>query len=206
MGTPGNAGWTRYAVGMETRLVLVALVTLALGCGETQGVTDDAGSDAEAVDLGGLDVAVDDAGSDAGPEVDAGWCVSEPCIQRLNYFGECMDNVMTDFPCEAPAGTYDGVCSAAGVCVGTPCECSEGPCCDGCLLLAEDARCNMAPDEGPTICDGQDALWDLHFRLCDGGESDCGDRFETDGQGTGRCPVGTQCDSNAPQGMRCSDL
>ena len=45
---------------MEKRLVLVALVTLALGCGETQGATEDAGSDADVVDLGRLDVAVDE--------------------------------------------------------------------------------------------------------------------------------------------------
>lgn len=129
---------------METRLVLVALVTLALGCGETQGVTGDAGSDAEAVDLGGLDVAVGDAGSDANIEEDAGWCLDSPCIQRLRFDGTCVENVRNDFPCDdEDERTYDDRCSATGVCGGTTCECGPAldPCCDGCHTLAIGTVC-----------------------------------------------------------------
>ena len=121
---------------MEKRLVLVALVTLALGCGETQGVTDDAGSDAEAVDLGGLDVAVDDAGEDAG----AAQCTGMPDLSP------CDDGRV--FTVDACIG---------GVCVGRSCSENQVPraCNTPRLTLTS---CEGVPFEDGTVCDDGDAF------------------------------------------------
>ena len=72
--------------------------------------------------------------------------------------------------------TYDEHCSS-GACVGTACECSSGPCCDGCHFRANTFKCI---DDGHVraTCTGTDVYGGLcsgmntiHYRI--------GDRFCT---------------------------
>lgn len=152
MGTPGNAGWTRYAVGMETRMVLVALALgLALGCGDEQLVVD-AGSDAGVV----LDEGPEDGGEDAGL-VDAG----DPQCDGMPDFTACDDG---------RAWTLDGC--IGGVCVGRVCSDNQVPrnCNTAVLTLTS---CEGVPFEDGTDCDDGDPF--TANTTCTGGACGGGD-------------------------------
>lgn len=182
---------------------MVALAAvLALGCGDEGGA--DAGTDA------GVDVAVADMGGgadggdgDAG-EADAGWCLSTPCMTRLRVGDTCVDQPRTGFSCDAGPGFYDGECISPTECVGTPCECSEGPCCDGCLFVAMGEPCAGQPVPGRNkSCSGATATWDILEYYCDGDSAACGGNNSIVGEGSGTCPEGMVCRPGGAEGMRC---
>jgi hypothetical protein len=81
------------------------------------------------------------------------------------------------------AGTYNDTCNN-GACVGTPCECSSGPCCDGCHFRANTHICEddvaIAGDcDGPydqvtASCGGTPSIiLTMGDRYCSGSSSQC---------------------------------
>lgn len=185
---------------------MVALAAvLALGCGDDQGAPDGGPGDA-GFDVAVADVGLEDVGADAG-EGDAGWCVSTECTTRLRFDDTCMEVPLTDYSCDAGSGFYDGVCNAIDECIGTPCECLEGACCDGCHFLARDEECAGSPSGGPnTFCSGHEAFWEIRERYCDGDSAACGERYSVLSTTSGACPSGTTCNDNGVEGMRCRPL
>lgn len=182
---------------------MVALLLMLSACGTTEGVSGDASADAQQQDADAVDMGGDDAGD--GGAGDAGWCVSSPCTQRLRFDADCVENPKTGFACDAGPGFYDGECNAVDECVGEPCECSDGPCCDGCFFFDVNALCDLPADEGITVCDGSVAQWDLIYRQCDPGGV-CSSRQFVSGTGSSPCPQGTYCDSSSERGMRCRPI
>lgn len=188
---------------------MVALLLMLSACGSQVDVGSDASADAQpqdadAVDVGSADADGDAGGADAGDH-DAGWCVSSPCTQRLRLDADCIENPKTGFACDAGPGFHDGECNAVDQCVGEPCECTAGPCCDGCFFFDVNALCDLPADEGITVCDGAVAQWDLIYRQCDPGGV-CSPRQVVSGTGSSPCPQGTYCDSSSERGMRCRPI
>lgn len=112
----------------------------------------------------------------AEPQCQAATC-TEPggcATASINEGWECNDG---------NAATYADLCTG-GACVGTPCECSSGPCCDGCHIrdtshkCLEDgpvaAECYGAVTQVTVSCSGHTNIrFTVGDRFCDGTSTAC---------------------------------
>lgn len=198
-------------VGMKMIAVLSAFALAA--CGEAQPEPDageeDAGRIAED-DAGPIDL---DAGPDAGP--DAG-CV---CTGATECCDGCMP-INEGATCDSPrpgTGGDTGTC-LGGRCEGAPCECSSGPCCDGCLYRPTDYVCERdriyatrCVPTGITACPGyspsiEESFGNVH---CPGDASTCTGEIEHVRHGGHSCwtmenPIYCVEDSPEPLAAHCA--
>lgn len=164
--------------GMKKGMGLL-LVLFVSACTESPAELDageidvDAGADAgeEPRRDGGHDAGVDDAGPDAGCE-----CSST---------SECCDSchaISEGVTCSSPEpGTGGTSTCAGGRCLGEPCECSDGPCCDGCFFrpathvceseIVYANRCVTESEACPGYFDRLDES--IGNRHCPGDADDC---------------------------------
>jgi len=94
------------------------------------------------------------------PECQRATCSeSSGCVvQAVRSYENCSDD---------DDSTYDDIC-IGGECIGQPCECSSGDCCDGCHVLPVDTRCSENVIDGYS-CGCPDYLYEnIHFYRCDG--------------------------------------
>lgn len=129
-----------------------------------------------------------------------GVCAGTPC--ECDAANECCDGCMflDGSPCDdGNPSTHDDVC-VAGVCVGV-CECSEGPCCDGCGFREADHQCGY---ETRGMCVSQTkSVWDRGDKYCSGESSECDGMVDwnTFGLET-ECPIGWVCPPDRGTGCR----
>lgn len=163
------------------RIVIVAV--LVIGCGEAQPEPDAGRDDAGRVELDGgmLDP---DAGVDAGRDLDAG-DDGGACTCSTN--DRCCDGCMPEnegLDCFTPRpGTGGDATCVAGICEGTPCECTTGPCCEGgCFFRPSTAICDenyiyasRCDGEGTGACPGFTERIERSFgeRHCSGSSAEC---------------------------------
>lgn len=178
-----------YAVGprasegepMRRALIRGVMAVLFCACGTPANSDPDGASDAGAdagsavlEDAGPNRDAGFDAGADAGPACDCGPGASECCdgCLSMNEGGTCTAPI---------PGTGGAATCVAGSCVGETCECSSGPCCDGCFLrpATEVCQADIVYDshcESPSAaCPGYSARISESFgdRYCSGTSSAC---------------------------------
>ena len=111
-----------------------------------------------------------------------GWiCVdTPPCVSRSWDGTECVATLNAGADCnDGDATTHTDLCQSDGACRGTPCECTSGPCCDGCFFRGTDHVCEaMRPalsacSSGAGEC-GQRGIETRHVSVsCSGASASC---------------------------------
>lgn len=164
--------------GRRESVMFLAAVLMA--CGTPAVVEDASDGDADAgppvSDSGrdaGRDAAVD-GGADAGPGCDCNVpsACCDGCLAQ-NEGGACTNPI---------PGTGGEATCADGSCVGQPCACSSGPCCDGCFFRPATYQCatdvlyaSRCVTIGETACPGYTDRISESFgnQFCQGDRPDC---------------------------------
>lgn len=141
-------------------------------------------------------------------------CVSSPpCITRSWNGTSCVSTPETGDPCDdGNVTTHTDECQSNGTCAGTPCECTSGPCCDGCFFRGTDYVCEVRTVQtacgegaGPS-CGLRSVFSQLADVHCSGGTATCsGSEVNRAGTVTTACAAGNGCfQLNAtPTGSAC---
>lgn len=101
--------------------------------------------------------------------------------------------------CQAD-GQYDGRCTDSGFCEGTPCECLNGSCCDGCFYLHERTICGYnrwseCSEDGSQVLKFDGQQW------CSGASEKCDGFQERHYQNFEDCA--TQCLEDSSESAVC---
>ena len=198
---------------------MVALVVLALGCGDGQALPDggalDAGADAETTDVAVVDLGPvgqcdgmpDLSPCDDGQGHTTDACIGGVCVGRtcsaINT--RCNTRRLTVEGCEGVPANDGATCDdrdaftrndecRAGACVGAPCACPEGPCCNAtCGFREAGAECAR---RGAVTCQGRCGAASsvvTTVQACTGTSGAC-DGVVTSDRESGTCPANYICE------------
>lgn len=141
-------------------------------------------------------------------------CPQDPCMARTWDGSICVGTPQPGEDCDdGNVTTHTDVCGADGVCRGTACECTSGPCCDGCFLrdaghVCDPMRFVNAECQDFTGCGGGGSIVRRHYRqaTCTGVSDACDGPFNNVYTSVPEScsSMGNSCSGTTPMCRPCS--